>query len=140
MIPPPHPDQVYMAEDGGLACTDLYHLYEFEEWLEKYACGHAGGVALHHHLGSLGVIDFLREELERTPDDFPLLLGKVLCDGSHTGDFLPLAELKELFAETIRLSVIHATDLEEESLIRNFEQQLKELITCAIQMRKPIVF
>jgi hypothetical protein len=35
---------------------------------------------------------------------------------------------------------VHAADIEEETLLRNFEQQLKELVTCAIQMRKPIVF
>ena len=140
LIPPPHPDQVYVAEDGGLACKDLFRLYEFEEWLEKYACSHPGGVALHHHLGGLGVIDFLREELERAPNDFPLLLGKVVYDGSHAGDFLAMAELKELLAETIRLSGLRTSDGEEEALLRNFERQLKELITCAIQMRKPIVF
>ena len=140
LIPPPRPDQVYVSEDGGLACTDLYHLYEFEEWLEKYACSHVGGVALQHHLGSLGVIAFLREELERTSEDFPVLIGKVLYDANHSGDYLSIVELKDLLAETIHLSVLRSDDAEEENLLRNFEQQLKELITCAIQMRKPIVF
>ncbi|NOT61132.1 MAG: hypothetical protein HOP19_13010 [Acidobacteria bacterium] len=140
LIPPPRPDQLYLAEDGGLACTDLYHLYEFEEWLEKYACRHPGGVALQHVIGSAGVIAFLQEELERTADDFPLLLGKVVYDANHAGDFLPVTELKDLLAETIRLAVLHSDDSEEESLLRNFERQLKGLITCAIQMRKPIVF
>jgi hypothetical protein len=140
LIPPPHPDQLYVAEDGGLACRDLYRLYEFEEWLEKYACAHPGGVALQHHIGSLGVVEFLREELERTPNRFPILLGKVLYDSSHSGDFLPMSELKDLLAETVHLSSIHSGDIDEEALLRKFEQQFKELITCAIQMRKPIVF
>lgn len=140
LIPPPRPGQVYVAEDGGLACTDLYHLYEFEEWLEKYACAHVGGVALQHHLGSPGVIAFLREELERTSEDFSVLLGKVLYDANHSGDYLLIEDLKALLAETIHLSVLHSDDSEEENLLRNFERQLKELITCAIQMRKPIVF
>jgi hypothetical protein len=140
LIPPPHPEQIYVAEDGGLACDDLYHLYEFDEWLEKYACTHPGGVALQHHLGSIGVIVFLREVLEQSASPFPILIEKVLYDSSHCGDYLPLAELKELFAEIVQLSAVHAADIEEETLLRNFEQQLKELVTCAIQMRKPIVF
>jgi hypothetical protein len=140
LIPPPRPDQIYVAEDGGLACTDLYHLYEFEEWLEKYACAHVGGVALQHHLGSPGVIAFLRDEFERTADEFPVLLGKVLYNANHSGDFLSVQDLKDLFAETIHLAGLHSDDAEEENLLRDFERQLKELITCAIQMRKPIVF
>jgi hypothetical protein len=140
LIPPPRPEQVYVAEDGGLACTELYHLYEFEEWLEKYACRHSGGVALQHNLGSPGVIAFLQEELERSADNFPMLLSLVVYDANHSGDFLLVDQLKALLAETIHLSVLHSDDPEEESLLRNFERQLKELITCAIQMRKPIVF
>jgi hypothetical protein len=68
--PPPKSASVYVAEDGGLACRDVEHFAEFDEWLESDACEHKRREALCHYIGNLALVAFLRAELGKSADAF----------------------------------------------------------------------
>lgn len=137
---PPYPEIVCVEENGELACRDLNQFSEFDEWLENHACEHRGGVALHYYLGNISLVAFLRKELEKNPDDFPQILAKVIYNGIHAGDYIPVDEVKVMQEEVARLSAVHSEDSEDEKILRNFEKQMTELVQCSLQMKKPIVF
>ena len=138
-IQPPHPESVYIDEDGSMSCRDRAYLNEFDQWRQS-ACEHEWGWALHHYLGNIALIAFLRDELGNTSDAFPLILGKVIYNGIHSGDYIPFGELATLQSEVFNLAGMHSENQEDETFLRRFEQQMRELVACAFAMKKPIVF
>ena len=51
------------------------------------------GELVSHRLGSVSFIGFLRGFFSQTPHRFPVLLDKVLYDGTHAGDHLTAEEI-----------------------------------------------
>lgn len=86
------------------------------------------------------MIAFLRFELSRHAQHFPVLLAKVVYDGVHGGDFLSLRDVEQVAVELGCLSNIHVPDERDESIIREFEGQMRELVNASRLVGKPIVF
>ena len=133
---------VYVVPEGHRDCaSDLTSERKdaFYAWSDV-ACEHEDGVALHHRIGNISGVAALREELSRAPEQFPLLLSKVLYNGTHAGDWLDVPTVEALQPELKHLSGLHAQDVDGEWFLRQFEQQMRELVACALNLRKPIVF
>lgn len=139
---PPHPEHVFVASDGSLECTgdNLEMLLAFDNWINNEACVHKNGVALTHRLGNLAIISLLRKLLSVHAMEFPLILKKVIYNGSHGGDHLTLEQVNDLKEEVAHLSQIHCLDAEEEMALRTFQRQLQELVDVSLLLKKPIAF
>jgi hypothetical protein len=164
--PPPFGTAPVLEPDGSLsfdtADDNLWH--EFEEWRSSAACEHPRMWLVSHRLGNIALVALLCAELSREPERFRLLLSKVLYNGVHGGDFLPVRVLGELRDEVDRISS-HA--VRESSLMRwfqkvwpgfgrgprwqapgeqtrlyleYFQKQMIELIDAARMVEKPICF
>jgi hypothetical protein len=127
--------QVFLNSDAPGADQD-----KFDAWLAG-ACVHGPmGELVSHRLGNIALIGFLRALLSETPERFPVLLTKVIYDGTHCCDFLTLCEVNAVGAELGLLQAVHANELDYENLIRQFERQMLELVAAAQLVGKPIVF
>ena len=141
--PPPRPELVYVDKNGVLNCNDgdddeIY--FEFQRWLCNQACEHTDGLLAHEHLGNLSLIGRLRAELENAELSFPSLLGKVLYNGTHSGDFIEAAEARQIDSELSVLSSFHSIDPEAEARIRSFEFQMRKIVIATLQTGNPISF
>jgi hypothetical protein len=140
---PPREWDIYVAADGGVDCrnTDLETLMAFDAWTNQCRmCEHEDGVALHHYIGNVGCVAFLREELGREPESFPLLLKKVVYNGVHAGDWHTCEEVRALLPELDRLRRFSASDAKDQPFVESFRNQMTELVECALSLNKPIVF
>ncbi len=140
--PPPDPTSIYVAPDGSLACRsdDLETLIAFDQWLRERACEHKDGVLLHHYIGNIALVALLREELSERANEFPILLGKVVYDGVHAGDYLSQEDIKNALRELILLSEFTTADDKRQLYVKNFYQQMRVLIESALSAGKPISF
>jgi len=140
--PPPPCCSITVGEDGGLLCEDgdLDVQLAFDQWQEHRACVHPGGVLVHHYLGSIGSVALLREELAPTPLKFPMILSRVIYNGSHGGDFISYPELFLLDPDVKKLAGVSGPSPTMEQSVRCFESQMKELLECALRVKKPIAF
>jgi hypothetical protein len=131
-----------MAEDGSLLCgsDDIDVELAFDQWRCDQACEHERGILVHHHIGNIALVAALRAELQRMPDKFPLILSRVLYNGTHCGDFIAVGELPAVCAEVAALESFQVWDLEMKSFIRAFERQMTELVRAALTIGKPIAF
>jgi hypothetical protein len=112
----------------------------FYDWL-KNACDHAPMVELvWHRLGNVARIGFVRSLLSASAEQFPVLLNRVVYDGTHAGDSLGIGDVQQLLAEVDHLRRVHAQDHSGEEIIREVERQIMELVEAAQRLRKPIVF
>jgi hypothetical protein len=141
--PPPQPEYVRVDEDGGLGFDGdkpNADFAAFRSWVET-ACDHRPlGVLIHHRLGNMARIGFLRYHLVEHPEQFPVLLSKVLYNGTHGGDYLTLADVEQVAGELEPLKNVHLPDAEEEAMIREFETQMRELVDASRRVQKPIAF
>jgi len=136
--PPPQPDLVYVDRNGQV-CLKWYAVgadqNAFYDWL-KDACDHGPtGDLVWHRLGNVATIGAIRSLLAESGQEFPVLLTKVVYDGSHAGDWLTFGDVEHLPLEIQRLSAVHAVEEVLEAVVRKFEEQMSELVTAA--MRTP---
>lgn len=141
--PPPQPGLVYV-DDNGQVCLKWdapdADQNAFYNWLHE-ACDHSPrGELVWHRLGNAARIGLLRSLLSKSADEFPVLLNKVIYDGTHAGDSLGVSDLERLGPEVSLLHAIHGEDQTGEEVLRQFEQQMSELLDAARRVQKPIVF
>jgi hypothetical protein len=130
-----------------------------------YACEHERRQLLHHRLGNISLVGLLRAELSREASGFPLILQKVVYNGTHAGDWLGLEQIPQLQVELERLGGFkcvgnappaflsrflwskfrmgryHYTSAKEaNAYMQNFRTQMIELVEAALTVRKPISF
>jgi hypothetical protein len=131
-----------VGADGSLLCgsDDVKVQLAFDSWQHSQACRHQDGYLVVHYIGNIALVAFLRGELGRWPDRFPLVLSRVVYNGIHSGDFIPAAEVDQLVPEVEALAQVHCPDPEDEKFMRAFEAQLWNLLTAARRVGKPIVF
>jgi hypothetical protein len=141
--PPPQPKLVYVDACGQVSLhwdapgADQFGFYT---WLET-SCPHGPlGWLVLHRIGNIALVGLLRSLLSRTPDTFPILLGKVVYDGTHAGDHLDVRTVEALQAEMSSLDALHCDSADEEEYLRAFERQMEELIAASLAVRKPIAF
>jgi hypothetical protein len=141
--PPPQPALVYVEPSGQVALKwdePQADQHSFYGWLAE-CCEHGPmGELVSHRLGNLTLIAFLRGLLAERPAQFPILVTKVICDGTHAGDHLTLDEVDRLAGEVELLKNVRGDARSEEELIRQFERQMSELVQAARHIRKPIAF
>jgi hypothetical protein len=131
-----------VTEDGSLlsGSDDLKLQIEFDKWQHCDACEHQDCYLVAHYIGNIALVAFLREELGRSPDRFPMILSRVVYNGIHCGDFIPAGELPQLVPEVEALESLHCADPQDEGFLRAFEKQMWELVTAALRVSKPIAF
>ena len=138
---PPSGAEIIVAEDGNLVCesADDEVWAAFNLWKSTKACLHPQMIVVHRALGATAVIDQLRAEISKDQARFPLLLRKVLYNGTHTCDWIPLAHMEQLGAEVKQLSE-HRLKGATGDALHLFQIQLAELIIAAQVVKKPICF
>jgi len=112
----------------------------FDQWLLNRACDHENGVLLHHRIGNLAQVALLRGELSHEAGKFPVSLMKVLHNGMHGGDYLPLDIVGQIRGELNELSNYECSDARNEEYVKWFRQQMQELVEASLSVSKPIAF
>ena len=112
----------------------------FDQWQLSRACEHELGVLLYHHIGNIATVAAIRTELAREGAKFPLLLSKVLYNGTHGGDFLTVEEVKSLPQEVAALHGLQCNDPDLAESLQVFAAQMAELVDCSLRVRKPLAF
>ena len=140
--PHPFPDRLTLDETEepvltGDPSTDEWTAHD--HWFSE-SCEH-GGYVLCERLGNISLAAHLREFLKglegRPGPKFRILLTKVLYDGTHTGDSIPVSMSAELEKEVD--TVLHSSDILTDSE-REFFASMKRLCRASIETGNPIVF
>jgi hypothetical protein len=58
----------------------------------------------------------------------------------HGGDYIEVLEVERMEEEISRLQAIRSDNPDDEKRLRKFEEQMRELVACSLEMKKPIVF
>lgn len=114
--------------------------HAFDDWLQDRACVHSDGVLLHHFIANISLAAFIRDELELKEESFPILLNKVVYNGTHCGDFISPEDFPVLRAELVRLETFVSSHKETAEDIDGFRKQMIELLDAAEAVSKPITF
>lgn len=138
----PKPEwNVHVSDEGGRAprTGSVEEDIAFDQW-DFDACEHERGILLHHFIGNMAGVAFLRKILSQYPNALPITLSKILYSGIHAGDFIAADEVALLEPELKALSETHFDDAEAEDWVRDFERKLRELVERALKVGKPISF
>ena len=140
--PPPLECSLSVADDGGLLCgsDDEDVQIAFDSWQRSEACEHKNGYLVNHRIGNIALVAALRAALSQWPEQFPVILSRVIYDGVHCGDFIPVADIPQLVPELETLSSVCSDDPDMEQFLRDFEAQMRELVTASLASGKPIAF
>jgi hypothetical protein len=103
----------------------------YSRWRSSKPCAHENFYILELRLGNIDGIGRLRKLLKAA--DFPVLCGKVIHSAVHSGDAVPVEDLKRLQDELRRLRSIGPET-------QPFANLLEALVEAALQAGKPIGF
>jgi len=105
-----------------------------DKW-HRNSCAHSGYL-VDRRLGNISLVAYVREFLQsHSPNDFPLMLERVVYSGSHCGDWIALSDVPQLLAETRRLQ-----GLTSDPLILEFANDVAALAEASLATGNPIVF
>ena len=138
----PQPDwNVHVSDEGARAprTGSLEKDIAFDQW-DFDACEHESGILLHHRIGNMAGVVFLREILSPYSNTLSITFSKILYSGIHAGDFIAADQVALLEPELKGLSDLHSDDAEAEAWVRDFERKLRELVDTALKVGKPISF
>jgi hypothetical protein len=140
--PHPFPKRLKIDESGEPILTGDPSEKEWDahdRWLSN-SCEHEGFLRA-MFLGNITRVKNLRSflrALQGSPGPrFPILLGKVLYDGTHTGDWIPVKKSPALLKEVN--TVLHSSDILAESE-KEFFDNMKQLCEASIATGNPIMF
>jgi hypothetical protein len=140
--PHPFPDKLSFDETGEPVLSDDAlddELEAHDVWFGE-SCEH-GGFLVSLPLGNITRIGHLRaflRSLQGNPGPrFPLLLKKVIYDGTHSGDSIPRDLVPELMKEVD--TVLHSSDILADSE-KEFFGNMKLLCEASIETGNPILF
>jgi hypothetical protein len=140
--PYPVPARLTIDETGAPSLKGRFSENEYEEldrWVQK-SCEH-GGFLVSETLGNIVLAKNVREFLNALQGDpgphFPILLDKVVYDGTHTGDWIPARESPKLLKE-VEL-VLQSSDILSPAE-KHFFEAMKRLCEASIASGNPIVF
>jgi hypothetical protein len=144
-----YPNLLYIAPNGSpeIRSKDEQKIEQHDQWMLD-ACSHEDMMLDGDELGSMGGIGFLRDTLRlavKAPArTFPVLWKKVIYSGTHTGDYLTVAEVKKLAIELDRLSKVDFArldiDPDNRRYIVEFQGILRRLTEAALKIGKPMAF
>jgi len=140
--PHPFPDRLTFDESGEPTLTGDPSEEEWEahdQWVGE-SCEHEGYL-LSMFLGNITRLGNLRtflRGLQGSPGPrFPILLEKVLYDGTHTGDWISSKDAVKLLKEVN--TVLHSSDILADSE-KEFFTNMKLLCEASIATGNPIMF
>lgn len=140
--PHPFPDRLKLDKTEEPVLTGDPSTEEWaahDSWFAE-SCEH-GGYLLCERLGNITLAAHLRDFLKglegRPGPKFRILLTKVLYNGTHTGDEIPVSMSAELEKEVD--TVLHSSDILTDSE-REFFVSMKRLCEASIETGNPIVF
>lgn len=140
--PHPFPERLAFDEIGEPTLTGDPSDEEWEahdKWLGE-SCQHQGFL-LALFLGNITRVQNLRSFLRglqgKPGPRFPILLGKVLYDGTHTGDSIPSRQAAKLLQEVE--TVLHSSDILADSE-KEFFNNMKQLCEASVATGNPIMF
>ena len=140
----PHPfaDRLTFDESGEPSLTGDPSEEErdaHDQWLAD-SCEHQGYL-LSLFLGNITRVKNLRgflRGLQGSPGPkFPMLLEKVLYDGTHTGDWISSEESGKLLKEVE--TVLHSSDILADSE-KEFFDNMKQLCEASVATKNPLMF
>ncbi len=95
-------------------------------------------IVVEKFLGNVHLVKALREEVSSVLPEDSVVQTAVLCNGTHTGDWIPVAEIPRLEQELERLLAV-AKEKRSERL-QEFVDKMSELVAAAKAEGNPIVF
>ena len=129
-----HPDQTGEPILKGDGDIDLKLWLKHDKWYRD-SCPHSGYL-VEKRLGNIAAVAYVRGFLENnSPHSFPLLLERVVYDGTHCGDWVAASDVPQLLTETRRLQ-----GLTTDPLIVQFTNDVVVLAEASIATGNPIVF
>jgi hypothetical protein len=138
---PPHPFPELLAfDEQGEAILKRQGKIGLELWLthDKWyhnSCCHSGHL-IEKRIGNIALAGHVRGFLEdNSPNEFPLLLERVVYSGTHTGDWIAARDVPQLMRETRKLR-----SLTSDLVIVGFTNDMMELAEASIATGNPIVF
>jgi hypothetical protein len=149
-VPHPFPKLLYVESNGSLEISSKSpaKIDKHDEWMNLPPCQHEGMTVAGFYIGNmtlvLRVYNALESVLRPPRPRCPVLLEKVLYSGTHTGDYLTLAQVRKLAVELQQLKEldlekthVSSTDLR---FIRSVAAKLRRLTKVALETKKPIAF
>jgi hypothetical protein len=138
---PPEFGSLYVLPNGSLEprSDDPDVLERFDAW-RVHACRHEEGMIAGDYLGNAGYIDWLWDAFWPIRKPFPVLLGKVIYCGTHTGDHLALRNVAKLAVELDRLKAYRISDKSLDKDLQLLRKKLQKLVRVALKTKKPIAF
>ncbi len=140
--PHPLPDRLTFDESGEPTLTGDPTEEEWDahdQWMGE-SCEHEGYL-LSMFLGNITRVGNLRSflrGLQGSPGPkFPMLLEKVLYDGTHTGDWISSKDAAKLLKEVD--TVLHSSDILADSE-KEFFTNMKQLSETSVATGNPIMF
>jgi hypothetical protein len=140
--PHPFPDRLVWDETNAPSLSGEPDDDEWEahdRWVQE-SCEHEGFL-VSEFLGNIvrakNVRDFLKGLQGDPGPKFPILLKKVVYDGTHTGDWVPIKQSPALLKE-VNL-VLASKDILTQGE-REFFEAMKRLCEASIETGNPIVF
>jgi len=140
--PHPFPDRLVFDEKAepvltGDPSTDEWTAHD--RWFPE-SCEH-GGYLVSERLGNISLAAHMREFLHGLEGDpgprFPILLQKVVYDGTHCGDWISSEQAVKLLKEVD--IVLHSSDILANSE-KEFFSSMKRLCEASVATGNPIVF
>jgi hypothetical protein len=165
--PPPADLDVVVEESGFVTFLNKEVSNQQWDWFDSWkltVCEHPDFIVLTHRLGNISLIGLLRHELSASPQNFPILLKRVVYNGIHASDHIPYDLIPSLEIEVERLKSFKCarskwTDqlqkrwpsfgasgrfmlrsVKNDLFVQYFREQMEELIAAAKEMQKPIAF
>src|SRR3954469_2757220 len=140
--PHPFPGRLTWDDSGAPSLTGDPTEEEWEahdQWMQD-SCEHEG-VLVSEALGNITRIQNVRGFLRGLQGDpgpkFPILLKKVVYDGTHTGDWIPVKQSPALLRE-VKL-VLQSSDILTPGE-KEFFESMKRLCEASIETENPITF
>jgi hypothetical protein len=89
-------------------------------------------------VGNISSVAWIREQIEsRWADKCPLILNAILYSGTHSGDFIPLEQVRGIKLE---IAGLDCTDASISAKLSTFLEQITQLVIAAEIEANPIVF
>jgi hypothetical protein len=138
---PPHPFPELLAfDETGEAILKSQGKIGLELWLThdkwyRNSCSHSGHL-IDKRIGNIALAAHVRGFLEdNSPNEFPLLLDRVVYDGVHSGDWIGARDVPQLLRETQKLR-----SLTSDRAIVEFTNDMMDIAEASIATGNPIVF
>jgi hypothetical protein len=141
--PHPFPGRLTLDDDSGspsLTGDPTEEEWEAHDRWVQDSCEHEGFL-VSEFLGNITRAQHVREFLRGLQGDpgpkFPILLKKVVYDGTHTGDWIPVKQTPALLREVT--TVLASSDILTQGE-KEFFEAMKRLCDASIETENPITF